>query len=73
VAFSPATALRRPGGFLDHAPPATAPIPPADGAAGMEHGRRAFRVPCLLVSVFAGRRGSHGHRDSRYGAGRGWF
>jgi phospholipase C len=43
------------GGFYDHVPPATAPIPPADVAAGNADGRRGFRVPCLLVSPLARR------------------
>jgi phospholipase C len=43
------------GGFYDHVPPATAPIPPADAAAGNQDGRRGFRVPCLLVSPRARR------------------
>lgn len=41
------------GGFFDHVPPATAPIPPADAAAGNADGLRGFRVPCVLVSPFA--------------------
>jgi phospholipase C len=43
------------GGFYDHVPPATAPIPAADAAAGNADGRRGFRVPCLLVSPLARR------------------
>jgi phospholipase C len=43
------------GGFYDHVAPPTAPIPPADAAAGNQDGRRGFRVPCLLVSPFARR------------------
>jgi len=43
------------GGFFDHVPPAVAPIPPADLAAGNADGRRGFRTPTLLVSPFARR------------------
>src|SRR5881296_1784546 len=43
------------GGFFDHVPPAVAPIPPADLAAGNTDGRRGFRTPTLLVSPFARR------------------
>jgi phospholipase C len=43
------------GGFFDHVPPPTAPIPPADAVAGNRDGRRGFRVPCLLVSPWARR------------------
>ena len=35
------------GGFYDHVPPPTAPIPAADAAAGNQDGRLGFRVPCL--------------------------
>jgi phospholipase C len=42
------------GGFFDHVPPTTAPIPPADQAAGNEDGLRGFRVPCLVVSPYSG-------------------
>ena len=44
------------GGFYEHVPPATAPIPTADALAGNADGLRGFRVPCLLVSPFARRR-----------------
>jgi phospholipase C len=44
------------GGFYDHVPPPTAPIPAADRIAGNQDGRRGFRVPCLVVSPFARRR-----------------
>jgi phospholipase C len=43
------------GGFYDHVPPPTAPIPAADLAAGNQDGRLGFRVPCLLVSPWARR------------------
>jgi len=43
------------GGFYDHVPPPTAPIPAADQAAGNQDGRLGFRVPCLLVSPWAQR------------------
>jgi phospholipase C len=41
------------GGFFEHVPPPTAPIPPADQAAGNADGRLGFRVPCLVISPFA--------------------
>ncbi len=41
------------GGFFDHVPPPTAPIPPADLAAGNMDGRLGFRTVCLVVSPFA--------------------
>jgi phospholipase C len=43
------------GGFFDHVPPPTAPIPSADQAAGNTDGRVGFRVPCLLISPWAHR------------------
>ena len=43
------------GGFFEHVPPDTAPIPPASLAAGDTDGRRGFRVPCLLISPYATR------------------
>jgi phospholipase C len=49
------------GGFYDHVPPPTAPIPPATAAAGDRDGRRGFRVPTLIVSPLA-RRGHVGTR-----------
>ena len=49
------------GGFYDHVPPPTAPIPSADRVAGNQDGRVGFRVPCLVVSPFA-RRGYIGTR-----------
>ena len=42
------------GGFFEHVPPPTAPIPVADQAAGSD-GRLGFRVPCVIVSPFARR------------------
>ena len=42
------------GGFFDHVPPPTAPIPPADQLAGND-GLRGFRVPAVIVSPFARR------------------
>ena len=45
------------GGFFDHVPPPTAPIPAADQLAGNEDGLLGFRVPCIVVSPFA-RRGT---------------
>jgi phospholipase C len=48
------------GGFFDHVPPTTAPIPPATAAAGDTDGLRGFRVPCLIVSPHA-RRGFVSH------------
>jgi phospholipase C len=47
------------GGFYDHVPPPTAPIPPADQAAGNQDGRLGFRVPCVVVSPWT-QRGSVG-------------
>lgn len=44
------------GGFFEHVPPGTAPIPPASQAAGDKDGLRGFRVPCLVISPFAARR-----------------
>jgi len=38
------------GGFFEHVPPPTAPIPPADAIAGNQDGLRGFRVPCLIIS-----------------------
>ena len=43
------------GGFFEHVPPDTAPIPPATQVAGDQDGRRGFRVPCLLISPVARR------------------
>jgi len=47
------------GGFFDHVPPPTGPVPPADQAAGNEDGLLGFRVPCLIASPFARHRVSH--------------
>jgi phospholipase C len=49
------------GGFFEHVPPPTAPIPASDAAAGNQDGRLGFRVPCLLVSPNA-KRGHVSHR-----------
>ena len=43
------------GGFFEHVPPPTAPIPAADQAAGNADGLLGFRVPCMIVSPFAPR------------------
>jgi phospholipase C len=43
------------GGFFDHVPPPTAPIPPADQAAGNQDGLRGFRVPNFIVSPWTPR------------------
>jgi len=41
------------GGFFDHVPPPTAPIPPADMTVGNVDGRLGFRTPALLVAPWA--------------------
>jgi phospholipase C len=41
------------GGFFDHVPPPTAPIPPADMAAGNMDGRLGFRTAVMLVAPWA--------------------
>jgi phospholipase C len=41
------------GGFFDHVPPPTRPIPDADVAAGNLDGRLGFRVPTIVISPFA--------------------
>jgi phospholipase C len=41
------------GGFFDHVPPPTAPIPTADAAAGNTDGRLGFRTAALLVAPWA--------------------
>jgi phospholipase C len=41
------------GGFFDHVPPPTAPIPPASAAAGDTDGRLGFRTAALLVAPWA--------------------
>jgi phospholipase C len=43
------------GGFFDHVPPPTAPIPPADQAAGNQDGLLGFRTPAIVISPFAPR------------------
>ena len=43
------------GGFFDHVPPTTAPIPPADQVAGNEDGLRGFRTPCFVISPYSRR------------------
>jgi phospholipase C len=43
------------GGFFEHVAPSTAPIPPADMAAGNHDGLRGFRVPCLIISPWSPR------------------
>ncbi len=48
------------GGFYDHVPPPTAPIPAATVLAGDVDGRLGFRVPLLVISPFA-RRGFVSH------------
>ncbi len=48
------------GGFFDHVPPPTAPIPPADQLAGNQDGRLGFRTPALLISPWS-RRGCVSH------------
>jgi phospholipase C len=44
------------GGFFDHVPPPSGPIPDADAAAGNEDGLLGFRVPTVVISPFAPRR-----------------
>jgi phospholipase C len=41
------------GGFFDHVPPPTAPIPPASAAAGDTDGRLGFRTAALVVAPWA--------------------
>jgi len=48
------------GGFFDHVPPPTAPIPAATAIAGDVDGRLGFRVPLLVISPYA-RRGFVSH------------
>jgi len=43
------------GGFYDHVPPPSAPIPPADRVAGNQDGLLGFRTPLLVISPFAKR------------------
>jgi len=42
------------GGFFDHVPPTTAPIPTTDAALGSD-GLRGFRVPALIISPWSPR------------------
>jgi phospholipase C len=52
------------GGFFDHVPPPTAPIPAADQLAGNQDGRLGFRTPALLISPWSPRgRVSHTQFD----------
>src|SRR4029079_9578853 len=44
------------GGFFDHVPPPTAPIPAADAAAGNTDGRLGFRTAPPLVAPGGGGR-----------------
>ena len=48
------------GGFFDHVPPPTAPIPIADQLAGNADGRLGFRTPTLLIAPWS-RRGYVSH------------
>ena len=48
------------GGFFDHVPPPTVPIPDATKAAGDSEGRLGFRVPVLVISPWS-RRGYVSH------------
>lgn len=41
------------GGFFDHVPPPTAPIPDSDRIAGNTDGRLGFRTPALLIAPWA--------------------
>ena len=43
------------GGFFDHVPPPSAPIPLADRVAGNMDGLLGFRTPLIVVSPFARR------------------
>ncbi|HXT70572.1 MAG TPA: alkaline phosphatase family protein [Vicinamibacterales bacterium] len=44
------------GGFFEHVPPPTGPIPAADAAAGNADGLLGFRVPTFVISPFARRK-----------------
>ncbi|PYR60085.1 MAG: phospholipase [Acidobacteria bacterium] len=44
------------GGFFDHVPPPSGPIPTADQAAGNTDGLFGFRVPLFVISPFARRK-----------------
>jgi phospholipase C len=48
------------GGFFDHVPPPTAPIPAADAAAGDSDGRLGFRTAAMVVAPWA-QRGAVSH------------
>jgi len=41
------------GGFFEHVPPPTAPIPPASRAAGDVDGRLGFRIPTFIISPWS--------------------
>jgi len=43
------------GGFFDHVPPTTAPLPLGEYAAGNKDGLRGFRVPTMIVSPWSPR------------------
>jgi phospholipase C len=43
------------GGFFDHVPPTSAPVSDQEKTLGNTDGLRGFRVPCVIVSPFAGR------------------
>lgn len=43
------------GGFFDHVPPSTAPVPDADRLAGDTSGLHGFRVPALIISPWSRR------------------
>ena len=44
------------GGFFDHVPPPTGPVPAGDQAAGLTDGLLGFRVPVFVISPFARRK-----------------
>jgi phospholipase C len=48
------------GGFFDHVPPPTGPIPAADQIAGNQDGRLGFRTPAVIISPWS-RRGYLSH------------
>jgi phospholipase C len=47
------------GGFFDHVPPPSGPIPPADQAAGATDGLFGFRTPAMIIAPWARTRVSH--------------
>jgi phospholipase C len=51
------------GGFFDHVPPPTAPIPTATAAAGDTDGRLGFRTPAIVVAPWARAGVSHVQLD----------